>query len=475
MKKNSLKILNILKKFNKFNIFNILSFIFLLSLTTNTFIKAAEIKFTDNHRIYEPININKVNGIEISANNSIDFSKADETQNTLRGTFKGLYNIKAIKEAKKLHLGFTFTSNLIELDKFFIRMGKENLKYKIKFLNNRYLNPTGEEFYKEISKEVNTEFYNPVHFKKDGNGLLRTFKLESKDSEKLVYEINISYNPKNSKLFATGGKNITNSSEKENKILKIIHELGGNYKTPQLYVIGDNVLVNTRILVNGKEISSGFTETIDKKTMPVISYIKENLLNEIPDKIKQNLTDENIFELFGETFDKILSGANQDTSGILNAKTPKQILITTEEITVDTSGKDIEITYPVFAGVTTIENNDLLKLNTEISPLETFEKLSKLEYSITGTEKYKLIASSDVDYETKDNVSTFSISKLSKKLISSMLYKESYLKGVSKLQPNKHTNKLIMIFGMVEIIGIIYLKEKYLSPRKAKKKNKKTT
>lgn len=444
----------------KRKVFGLCLLIFTFIFGTYNIYGADKIKFTDNSRIYEPINVSNTKGISIQGENSIDFSKATVDKDILFGNFTGEYTIKSLDEGKNAKLGFIVTSNLNDFDKFTLKSGDADLNYNIKFLSDRFLQASGNEFYKEVLKGIDANPYEPVNFKKDSTGLLRVFTLESKDSEKLEYEITVTYNGNKSKVFATGGKNISGDFEKENKIMKITHELGANYKNPTLYVIGENVVVNTKVMLNGKEINTGYKEKIDRSNVPVITYMKDTFLSDISEGVKNRLTDENIFELFSENFDKILSGVSQDTIGLLNASSPKQIFITTD-LQVDKNGKNISLRYPISAGVTTINNSKVMKLNMEVSPLETFEKFVSLNYNVIGNEEYKYIINSNSDYKTIDLGSIIKIKDISKKLIENLMYKDSYLKGISKAEPNKFTPIVIILVGLVQIIGVIYLRNLY--------------
>lgn len=436
-----------------------LSFMF-FALFGTTVYGNNKIKFIDNNRLYEPVNVSNTSGLNITAENSLDFSKSDSKKDILEGNFIGNYTIKS-NENKNLKLGFILTSNLNDLSKVSLQLDKTDLKYDIKFLSDKLLQPSGNEFYREILKSTNST-YEPVNFKKDSTGLLRIFNLESKDSEKLQYEITVTYDGEKSKVFANGGKNISGNFEKQNKVLKIIHELGGNYKSPTLYVIGDNVVVNTKVMVNGKEINTGYTEKIDRKNVPVIEYMKETFLANINDAVKSKLSDDNIFELFAENFDKILGGVSQDTIGLLNNNSSKLVFLTAD-LESNKTGRNVEIKYPVLSGVTTINDSKVMKLNMEVSPLDTFEKLSSLNYNIIGSEDYKYVVSSTADYKTIKLGSIINVSDTSKKLIENLMYKEDYLKGISKVQPSKYTSIGIILVGIIQIFIVIYLKMFYKS------------
>lgn len=438
-------------------------FIFIIILSSITKVSASEqIKFVDNYRVYEPINVSNIKGLDISSENNIDFSKADVKADVLNGMFSGNYKIKSLDESKNVKLGFIITSNLNDLDKFSLKSGGENLNYNIKFLSDKFLQPTGDEFYKEVLKGVSGSSYIPVNFKSDSTGLLRVFNLQSTDSEKLSYEITVTYDGEKSKVFANGGKSINVEVDKNKKVMKILHELGGNYKNPNLFVIGDNVVVNTKVLANGKEISTGFTEKIDRSNVPVIEYMKNTFLSNLPESIKGRLTDANVFELFAENFDKILGGVSQDSVGLLNTKSAKLIFVTAE-LPVDKNEKALEVRYPISAGVTTINDTKVMKLNMEVSSMDTFEKFHGINYNVLGNEEYKYVVSSTVDYKTTETGSTIPVKDTSSKLISNLMFKESYLRGISKLQPNKYTSLVIILVGLVEIIGVIYLRGVYKS------------
>lgn len=444
----------------KNKIFGLSLIFFVLIFGTYSIYGADKIKFTDNSRIYEPINVSNTKGVSIQGENSIDFSKSEANSDILNGSFSGDYTIKSLDENKTVKLGFIVSSSLKDFEKFSLKSGDSDLNYNIKILSDRFLQSNGTEFYKEVLKGLDSKVYEPTNFKMDSKGLLRTFKLESTDSEKLEYEITVTYNGNKSKVFATGGKSISGDFEKDNKTMKITHELGGNYQDPSLYVIGDNVVVNTKVMVNGKEITTGYKEKIDRSNVPVITYMKDNFMTDVPESVKNRLTDENLFELFAENFDKILNGVSKDTIGLLNSNSVKTIFVTTD-LQVDKNEKKILAKYPISAGVTTINNSKVMKLNMEVSPLETFSNFSGINYNVIGNENYKYVISSNAEYKTIDLGSIIKVKDTSKKLIENLMYKESYLKGISKEQPSKFSGFVIVLVGFIEIVGVIYLRNLY--------------
>lgn len=444
---------------------------------STTLIKASENEnITDNHRIYELINLSDTKSLKLDGSFDIDFSSFEKNENSISGLYKGSYSITNKNNGNAtVNLGLIFSSTLENLKDFSISLENENLDYKIKFLTDKFKTPTGNEFYKEILENTSSTI-NIKNYKKEDVGVVRRFNLESEKVEDLKYEIIIKYSLDKTKVFLTGGKDITQVDTEENdkkdskiKVLKLTHDLSGKYKTPVLFAIGDDINIITKVYSNEKEINYGYRENIEKKSISVMDFFKENILSNLPKNILEKLSLENIFEIFAENFDKIIGGSGYDNLGILDLKNEKQIFVSFEFPIETKKTKKLNLSYPITSSLTTVNSENVMKLNLETSPLSTFDNFNKIDYNIIGNNEYKYIVDSNVKYKNEKEKSTFSVTNSSNSLIETLLYKEDYLKGITKNKPKSYTNYILILLAIAEIILVIYLKNMYFKGKKIKR------
>lgn len=443
---------------------------------STTLIKASENEnVTDNHRIYELINLSDTKNLKLEGSSSIDFSSFDKNENSINGLYKGQYNITNKNNGNAtVSLGLIFSSNLENLKDFSIFLDEEKLDYKIKFLTDKFKIPTGDEFYKEILENISSNI-DIKNYKKEDVGVVRLFNIETENIEDLSYEIIVKYSLDKTKVFLTGGKEIEQIDQEDDKkdskikVLKLTHDLSGKYRKPVLFAIGDDINIITKVYSKGKEINTGYRENIEKKSISIIDFFKENLLEKLPKNLLEKLSSENIFEIFSENFDKVLGASGYDNIGILDLKNEKQIFLSFEFPIESKKMRKLNISYPITSSLTTINSENVMKLNLEKSPLSTFDNFNKIEYKIIGNNEYKYIVDANVKYKNEKENSTFSITNSSNNLIETLLYKENYLKGITKKHPKLYTNYILILFSMTEIIAVIYLKNIYFKNKKYKR------
>lgn len=449
---------------------------FLLTLTLCSFllgstykVRAEENNLTDNYRIYEPFNLSDTKNLELTGESTIDFSKSTANENKIDGMYKANYNLKSTNKGNStLKMGITFSSSIEKLSNFSIKLDGADVPYSFKFLNDKFKSPTGSEFYKEIISNIDSPIYEPVNFKKEDVGTLRKFNLEADKVDNLKYEITIKYSTDKTKLFLSGGKDIKIDENKNNKTIVLTHELSGKSKTPILYTIGDDVNITTKIFLGEKEINSGYKENIEKTSVNVKDFLKNIFLGEVPENVRQRFSEDNLYEIFVENFDKILGGSGYDTLGILKPSSDKQIVATFEFPIEPKVEKKLNINYPISATLTTVNDVNIMKLNLEASPFSTFDNFKNFKYTFAGNDDYKFIINSNTKYKNTKNGSEITLTKAPVELITNLVHKESYVKGISKKEAKSYTNYALIVLGIAEVVGVLYLKNVYF---KGKKRN----
>lgn len=455
---------------------------------SNVFVsKAVEpVTITDNYRIYELFNLSDTKNINFVGNSIIDISSGNVSENSINGLYKGEYILSNSNSGNStLRMGLAFNSSIENLKYFSLKVDEANVNYSLKFLNDKFKFPTGTKFYKEIVDNISIPSYEPQNFKKEDVGILRKFNIETDSVENLKYEIIVKYSSDTSKVILTGGadinlqdseNNLNNKQEqasvnKNEKILKLTHDLSGKHKMPILFAIGDNVNITTKVYSGDKEIATGYKENIDKSSISVIDYFKEMFLSDIPENIRQKFSEENLFEIYSESFDKILGGNGYDNLGILNSKNDKQIALVFEFPIESKKEKKISIVYPITVGLTTVNSANIMKLNLELSALSTFDKFEKMDYTFIGNENYKYIASSNVKYKNAKDNSTISINKVPTEIVENLIYKEKVLEGISEKEPKSYTNYILPLLGFIEVVSIIYIKNVYFKKKTISRRN----
>ena len=245
------------------------------------------------------------------------------------------------------------------------------------------------------------------------------------------------------------------------KVLRLTYDLSGKYKKPMLFAIGDDINIITKVYSGEKELTSGYRENIEKKSISVLDFFKEMFLNDIPENIKQKISEQNFFEIFAQSFDKILGGIGYDNLGLLSPKSEKQILVFLQFPLESKKEKNLNVVYPISTEITTVNSTEVLKLNLELSALSSFDKFEKIDYKIIGNNDYKYIVDSNVKYKNTKDDSVISINKLPDKVVETLLYKEKFLKGVTRDKPRACTNYVLPIVAIFEVISIIYLRNTY--------------
>lgn len=440
----------------------------------NTFRNNAEENtLTDNYRIYEPFNLSDTKNIELSGESVIDFSNASPTENKLDGVYKANYALKSSNgDNSTVKMGITFNSSIEKLSDFSIKMDGADVPYTLKFLNDKFKSPTGSEFYREIINNIDSPTYEPVNFKKEDVGTLRKFNLESNNIENLKYEITIKYSTDKTKLFLSGGENVKVEENKNSKTIVLTHEFSGKSKTPVLYTIGNDVSIRTKIYLGDKQINSGYKENIEKTSMNVENFLKNLFLGDIPDNVKQRFSEDNLYEIFVENFDKILGGSGYDSLGVLKSTTDKQIVAIFEIQTDSKVEKHLTVEYPISSSLTTVNNINVMKLNIESSSFSTFDNFKSFKYKFNGNEDYKYIINSNSKYINTKKGSEITLTNAPNNLITNLIYKEKYVKGISEKEAKSYTNLAIIVIGIVEIVGVIYLKNLYFKEKQINRRKK---
>ena len=435
--------------------------------------KAEDNNLNDNYRIYELFNISDTKNIELTGESTIDFSNTDKNENKLEGIYKADYTLRSTNNGNStLKMGITFNSSIENLSKFSLKMDGAEIPYSFKFLNDKFKSPTGTEFYKEIIGNIDSPIYEPVNFKKEDVGVLRKFNLESSNTENLKYEITIKYSTDKTKLFLSGGEDLKVEENKSNKTLILTHELSGKSKTPILYTIGSDVNITTKVYSGDKEINSGYKENIDKTSVNVENFLKNIFLGEIPENVRQRFSEDNLYEIFAENFDKIIGGSGYDSLGVLKSTADKQIVVTFETTIEPKVEKKLSVEYPISSTLTTINNINVMKLNIESSPFSTFDNFESFKYTFKGNEDYKYIISSNTKYTNTKNGSEITLSKAPIELITNLVYKERYVKGISEKESKSYTKLVIIILGISEVVGVLYLKNVYFKDKKSNKRKR---
>ncbi len=435
--------------------------------------KAEDNNLNDNYRIYELFNISDTKNLELTGESTIDFSNTNKNENKLEGIYKADYTLRSTNNGNStLKMGITFNSSIENLSKFSLKMDGAEIPYSFKFLNDKFKSPTGTEFYKEIIGNIDSPIYEPVNFKKEDVGVLRKFNLESSNTENLKYEITIKYSTDKTKLFLSGGEDLKVEENKSNKTLILTHELSGKSKTPILYTIGSDVNITTKVYSGDKEINSGYKENIDKTSVNVENFLKNIFLGEIPENVRQRFSEDNLYEIFAENFDKIIGGSGYDSLGVLKSTADKQIVVTFETTIEPKVEKKLSVEYPISSTLTTINNINVMKLNIESSPFSTFDNFESFKYTFKGNEDYKYIISSNTKYTNTKNGSEITLSKAPIELITNLVYKERYVKGISEKESKSYTKLVIIILGISEVVGVLYLKNVYFKDKKSNKRKR---
>ena len=435
--------------------------------------KAEDNNLNDNYRIYELFNISDTKNLELTGESTIDFSNTNKNENKLEGIYKADYTLRSTNNGNStLKMGITFNSSIENLSKFSLKMDGAEIPYSFKFLNDKFKSPTGTEFYKEIIGNIDSPIYEPVNFKKEDVGVLRKFNLESSNTENLKYEITIKYSTDKTKLFLSGGEDLKVEENKSNKTLILTHEFSGKSKTPILYTIGSDVNITTKVYSGDKEINSGYKENIDKTSVNVENFLKNLFLGEIPENVRQRFSEDNLYEIFVENFDKIIGGSGYDSLGVLKATADKQIVVTFETTIEPKVEKKLSVEYPISSTLTTINNINVMKLNIESSPFSTFDNFESFKYTFKGNEDYKYIISSNTKYTNTKNGSEITLSKAPIELITNLVYKERYVKGISEKESKSYTKLAIIILGISEVAGVLYLKNVYFKDKKSNKRKR---
>ncbi|MFP5452692.1 hypothetical protein [Parvimonas sp. G1604] len=435
--------------------------------------KAEDNNLNDNYRIYELFNISDTKNLELTGESTIDFSNTNKNENKLEGIYKADYTLRSTNNGNStLKMGITFNSSIENLSKFSLKMDGAEIPYSFKFLNDKFKSPTGTEFYKEIIGNIDSPIYEPVNFKKEDVGVLRKFNLESSNTENLKYEITIKYSTDKTKLFLSGGEDLKVEENKSNKTLILTHEFSGKSKTPILYTIGSDVNITTKVYSGDKEINSGYKENIDKTSVNVENFLKNIFLGEIPENVRQRFSEDNLYEIFVENFDKIIGGSGYDSLGVLKSTADKQIVVTFETTIEPKVEKKLSVEYPISSTLTTINNINVMKLNIESSPFSTFDNFKSFKYTFKGNEDYKYIINSNTKYTNTKNGSEITLSKAPIELITNLVYKERYVKGISEKESKSYTKLVIIILGISEVVGVLYLKNVYFKDKKSNKRKR---
>lgn len=457
------------KRFLLMSILSAFSFCFSNSLTK---IKSEENNLSDNYRIYELFNLSDTKNIELTGESLIDFSNSENNVNKLEGVNKSNYNLRSSNNGNStLKLGITFNSSIENLKKFSLKIDGSDVPYSFKFLNDRFKHPNGSSFYKEIIGNLDSPSYQPSNFKKEDMGTYRKFNLESKNIDNLKYEITIKYSSDKTKIFISGGEDIKTEENKNTKTVILTHKFTGKNKTPILFTLGNDVIITTKVFLEDKQINSGYKENIEKSSINVENFLKNLYLGEVPENVRQRFSENNLYEIFVENFDKILGGSGYDSLGVMKSTTDKQIVVTFETSIEPKKDKKLSVEYPLSTTLTTINNIEVMKLNIESSPLSTFDNFKNFKYKISGNNDYKYIINSNFKYNNTKNGSEINFTKVPSELITNLVYKEKYVKGISEKESKSYTSYAIIILGIAEVVGVLYLKNLYFRGKKVNRIN----
>ena len=64
------------------------------------------------------------------------------------------------------------------------------------------------------------------------------------------------------------------------------------------------------------------------------------------------------------------------------------------------------------------------------------------------------------------------LSKAPIELITNLVYKERYVKGISEKESKSYTKLAIIILGISEVAGVLYLKNVYFKDKKSNKRKR---
>ena len=221
-----------------------------------------------------------------------------------------------------------------------------------------------------------------------------------------------------------------------------------------------------------KQVNSGYKENIEKSSINVENFMKTIFLGEVPENVRQRFSEDNLYEIFVENFDKILGGSGYDSLGVLKPTADKQIVVTFETSIEPKVEKKLNVEYPISATITTVNNINVMKLNLESSPFSTFDSFKNFKYNLLGNDEYKYIINSNVKYYNTKNGSEITLAKASTELITNLVYKEKYVKGLSEKEPKSYTNYALIMLGVVEIVGVLYLKNVYFKSKKVNRRKR---
>lgn len=158
--------------------------------------------------------------------------------------------------------------------------------------------------------------------------------------------------------------------------------------------------------------------------------------------------------------------------GVLKSTADKQIVVTFETTIEPKVEKKLSVEYPISSTLTTINNINVMKLNIESSPFSTFDNFKSFKYTFKGNEDYKYIINSNTKYTNTKNGSEITLSKAPIELITNLVYKERYVKGISEKESKSYTKLVIIILGISEVVGVLYLKNVYFKDKKSNKRKR---
>ena len=113
-----------------------------------------------------------------------------------------------------------------------------------------------------------------------------------------------------------------------------------------------------------------------------------------------------------------------------------------------------------------------MKLNIESSSFSTFDNFKSFKYKFNGNEDYKYIINSNSKYINTKKGSEITLTNAPNNLITNLIYKEKYVKGISEKEAKSYTNLAIIVIGIVEIVGVIYLKNLYFKDKQINRRKK---
>ena len=113
-----------------------------------------------------------------------------------------------------------------------------------------------------------------------------------------------------------------------------------------------------------------------------------------------------------------------------------------------------------------------MKLNLESSPFSTFDNFKNFKYKLVGNKEYKYIINSNTKYNNTKNGSEITLNNAPTELITNLVYKEKYVKELSEKESKSYTNYEIIILGILEIVGVLYLRNMYFRNKKIKRRKR---